>query len=491
MIAIVVALGTNESYGGLQEHLPVPMLPLADKPFIQHVVEYLANNGIRQFHFILSHLPEKIEAALGDGARWGCNFQYHLLPADADPFRFAGNIAVAQNADAVLADAECLPHFDLPSALPGTIIVRAAKWIRWAVLSPADFNLPNLDSHRQIEAEPFLSIESGTEFLRSQRDALELRFPGLLIAGRQADPGVWIARNVVLHPTAKVTAPVYVGENSRIGRGAVIGPSAVIGQNCIIDEHTIVVDSMVAAGTYVGEGLELNAVIVDRNRLLNTRLETTLLASEAFLLGSLTGRNTGREMYRLLSMAIALVLLLLLWPLLLLAGLFLMVAKPGSVGNKRILSIPADDDPGAWRETEFLSFDNRPGDLQRASLPGDGAGSPGGRAEQFFRHFLPGLVAVLQGKLFLVGVQPRSKESVLALPSDWRSLYLNTKAGVITESSVMFGGNPSEDELYTAEAVYSATESIRNDLRLLALWFSKLVTGFPKPGADPVSEDLN
>ena len=480
MIAIVVALGTNESYGGLQEHLPVPMLPLADKPFIQHVVEYLANNEVRRFHFILSHLPEKIEDALGDGARWGCNFQYHLLPADADPFRFAGNIAAAQDATAVLANAECLPHFDLQGTLPGTIIVHGGNWTRWAVLSPTDFNLPNLDSHRRMEAEPFLSIESGTEFLRSQRDALELRFPGLLIAGRQADPGVWIARNVVLHPTAKVTAPVYVGENSRIGRGAVIGPSAVIGQNCIIDEHTIVVDSMVAAGTYVGEGLELNAVIVDRNRLLNTRLETTLLASEAFLLGSLTGRTTGREMYRLLSMAIALVLLLLLWPLVVLAGLFLMVAKPGSVGSKRVLSIPADDDPGAWREADFLSFDNR-----------SGANSSGGRADQFFKHLLPGLIAVLQGKLFLVGVQPRSKEAVLALPSDWRSLYLNTKAGVITEASVMFGGDPSEDELYTAEAVYSATESIGHDLRLLALWFSKLITGFPKSEVDPVAEDLN
>ncbi len=35
--------------------------------------------------------------------------------------------------------------------------------------------------------------------------------------------------------------------------------------NCIVDAHTIVRDSLIANGSYVGERLELDGVIVDRN----------------------------------------------------------------------------------------------------------------------------------------------------------------------------------------------------------------------------------
>ncbi|HVW85623.1 MAG TPA: hypothetical protein VHB50_13130, partial [Bryobacteraceae bacterium] len=48
---------------------------------------------------------------------------------------------------------------------------------------------------------------------------------------------------------------------------------------------------------------------------------------------------------------------------------------------------------------------------------------------------------------------------------------------LITEAGVMFGGAPSEDEMYTAEAFYSATESTSRDARLFALWAWKFITG--------------
>jgi lipopolysaccharide/colanic/teichoic acid biosynthesis glycosyltransferase len=475
VIAVLIALGRNDSFEGLQEYLPLPLLPLADKPFLQHIVEYLASQGVRRFDFVLSHLPEKIEAALGDGARWGCAFHYHLLPLHGDPLRLVRDIVGARQEAVVLGTSEVLPELDLAVIPPSTLITHSGVWTGWGVVTPADLNLPNFDGLARIEATQRLSMESGAEFLRSQRLALDLAFPGIAIAGRQADPGIWVARNVALHPTAQLTPPVYIGENCRIGRGVQLGPSAVIGQNCIVDAHTIVHNSMVGAGTYVGEGLELDAVIVDRNRLLNIRLETSLLASESFLLGSLTGRASSRVLYRILSVFVALVLLLLLWPLLLLTSLFLLLSRPGSMASQPAVQIPADDDPANWRDVRVLSFRGQ---------------GPLGRLDGFLLHFLPGLVSVLGGKLFLVGVQPRSRAELLSLPPDWRSLYLKTKAGLITEAAVMFGGNPSEDELFTAEAFYSATESVGHDCRLFGLWLWKAIVGFPKTDPAPV-EDLH
>jgi hypothetical protein len=39
----------------------------------------------------------------------------------------------------------------------------------------------------------------------------------------------------------------------------------------------------------------------------------------------------------------------------------------------------------------------------------------------------------------------------------------------------MFGRRPSEDELYTAEAYYSAVESLGHDAKLLRLYVNRLL----------------
>ena len=72
MRAIVIATGEAPDMTGLSERYPAPMLPLVDRPFIQHVVEILVDQGVTVFDFVLSHQPEKIEEVLGDGTRWGC-----------------------------------------------------------------------------------------------------------------------------------------------------------------------------------------------------------------------------------------------------------------------------------------------------------------------------------------------------------------------------------------------------------------------------------
>jgi lipopolysaccharide/colanic/teichoic acid biosynthesis glycosyltransferase len=324
-----------------------------------------------------------------------------------------------------------------------------------------------------MECSYYLSVETGAEFLRSQQQLLNQSFQGLMIYGRQVDPGVWISRNVALHPTAKITPPVYIGENSRIGRGAQIGPFAVIGPNCIVSDHAIVVNSLVASGTFVGEGLELDSVIVDRNRLLNVRLQTSILTSEAFLLSGLTERTRARGLSRFGSALIAFIFLVFLWPLLLVTLLIVLLTRRGSILPFAAIQIPTDNDPANWRS----------GTMQHLHVHGSR-----GKLADFFYRFLPGLLSVLRGDLFLVGVQPRTREQILALSPDWRSLYLGTKAGLITEAAVMFGPDATEDEIYTAEAFYSATESLGHDCRLVGLWFLRLITGPDRSGVD-LAED--
>jgi lipopolysaccharide/colanic/teichoic acid biosynthesis glycosyltransferase len=379
----------------------------------------------------------------------------------------------------MLAHGTCLPAFDIATVPPDTLLVHEGHWTGWARFAAGAHHLAAMTpaaagaeipagtpTHR---ADGFISIDTGHEFLRAQREALDGTFPDLMIAGRQADPKIWISRNVAIHPSANIIAPVYLGENCRVGKGAQIGPSAVIGANCIVDAESIVLNSMVAPGTYIGEALELDSVIVDRNRLVNLRLGASFLVSETFLLGSLTERSRGRMLQRLRDRAIALILTVIFLPLLVLTLVALKLTGRGGFAADETVAIPTEDNPASWAKASVIRFD-----------AGDA------RTGEFLYKFLPGLLSVLMGHVFLVGVKPRNRAEIAALPPDWRSIYLKSKAGLITEASVMFGPNASLDEVYTGEAFYSATESAGHDLKLAFLWCRGF---FVRPGF-PASSGL-
>src|ERR1700724_3180784 len=54
--------------------------PLVDRPFLQHVVETVVGQGIREIHFILPEEDRDARGILGDGTRWGAHFRYHTPP---------------------------------------------------------------------------------------------------------------------------------------------------------------------------------------------------------------------------------------------------------------------------------------------------------------------------------------------------------------------------------------------------------------------------
>src|SRR5262245_21298955 len=84
MKAVIIATGQSPDGFLLHDRHPVPMLPLVDRPFLQHLVEYFVHQGVLVFDWVLCHLPEEIEQFLGTGERWGAEFRYHLV---RDPFR--------------------------------------------------------------------------------------------------------------------------------------------------------------------------------------------------------------------------------------------------------------------------------------------------------------------------------------------------------------------------------------------------------------------
>lgn len=73
---MILAAGFGSRLGALGQGRPKPMLPVCGAPLVQWVLEWMASYGIEDIVINLHHLGERIEAALGDGSRFGVKIQY-------------------------------------------------------------------------------------------------------------------------------------------------------------------------------------------------------------------------------------------------------------------------------------------------------------------------------------------------------------------------------------------------------------------------------
>ena len=504
MRAIILATGYCPN-NPLSDHSPAPLLPLVDRPFLQHVVEFLVDQGVHEFDFVLSHLPEKIEAFLGDGTRWGSTFRFHLVRLASQPYSILTSLPLdATDAPILLVHADRLLDVQLAETKPSTQQSQSPvvfywldqddasheqrRWAGWAWVSGG--MLLQLAKNGQSEtfakqlwgtaqhhgtlvevAKP-LSLESCDTLLHAHQMLLEKQFSGLMLKGREIETGVWISRNVRLHPTAQIVPPVYIGENCWIEEHVTLGPYATVGRDCVVNPQSTIRQSVVFPGSYVGEGLELMETFVDRNRLVNIRVGTDVTVTDDFILGSLFTRSFPQLARDWLSRLIALLLLLGLWPVLVLTAVFLRVTRSGPVlSTQEVVRLPVSPGQVARPTFPLWSFAwVQNSETEKSNKPLTGI-------RHLLFEFLPGLINVAKGDLHLVGVASRTQAMIDDLPLEWRALYLQSKAGLISEAYVQYGGSANQDELYAAEAFYAVQASFRHDLQLILGYVRQLVRG--------------
>ncbi len=73
---MILAAGRGERMRPLTDHTPKPLLEVGGKPLIVWHIEKLVNAGITELVINHAHLGVQIEAALGDGSRFGAQIQY-------------------------------------------------------------------------------------------------------------------------------------------------------------------------------------------------------------------------------------------------------------------------------------------------------------------------------------------------------------------------------------------------------------------------------
>ncbi|MGD9786756.1 MAG: N-acetylmuramate alpha-1-phosphate uridylyltransferase MurU [Sulfuricellaceae bacterium] len=90
--AMILAAGRGERMRPLTDTTPKPLLPAGGKPLVVWHIERLARAGFRELVINHAHLGDQIEAALGDGSRYGVSIRYSV---EAEALETAGGIAQA------------------------------------------------------------------------------------------------------------------------------------------------------------------------------------------------------------------------------------------------------------------------------------------------------------------------------------------------------------------------------------------------------------
>jgi mannose-1-phosphate guanylyltransferase/phosphomannomutase len=301
MKCVIMAGGFGTRLRPLTNSLPKPMVPMANRPIMEHIIELLKKNSITDLTALLYFQPEMITGRLGDGARLGVKLDYITAAMDLGT---AGSVAGAMRRwpevpTTLVISGDVLTDIDLKKAVEFHRKRKAAATIVLTrVENPLPFGIVITDKNGRIvrflekptwgevfsdtintgiyilEEEILELIPEGKEFDFSKDlfpAMLERKMPlfGFVAEGYWKDVGSieeYRAANMdVLHGKVRVSIPgaeldkkgIWVGRGSRIDFTARLEGSVVVGEGCKILADARISDSVIGSNTVIEEGADI------------------------------------------------------------------------------------------------------------------------------------------------------------------------------------------------------------------------------------------
>src|SRR2546428_4613420 len=94
MKAVVMAGGEGSRLRPLTINRPKPMVPIVNKPVMQHVLDLLKRHGITDVVVTVQYLASVIQDYFGDGSQLGMNISYSI---EEIPLGTAGSVKNAED----------------------------------------------------------------------------------------------------------------------------------------------------------------------------------------------------------------------------------------------------------------------------------------------------------------------------------------------------------------------------------------------------------
>lgn len=313
MQAVILAGGEGHRLRPLTRSRPKVLLPVANRPIIDYVIESLLQNGIRDIIVVAGYRKEQLVRHLNEP---GCNVNVviqkkQLGAADAlrcaedlirDDFlvlpgdNYIGPSAVAAikgRKNAMLISDHPQPFnfgvVDLRGGVVSAICEKPSN-VRGLPVSTGVFSLSK-DIFGQIGESEIPDLISGM-IKRGQKieaihtkDWLDAVYPWDLLKMNQSilkdispeNAGI-ISRNAI------ISGPVRIGEGTSVGSNSIITGPAVIGEDCTIGPNTCIMP-----GTSIGSRVRIDPFVYIEDSLL---MDDAVVGSHSRITDSVIGEGT-------------------------------------------------------------------------------------------------------------------------------------------------------------------------------------------------------
>ena len=332
MKAVIMAGGEGARLRPLTCDRPKPMVPIMNKPMMEHIIKLLKRHNFKDVAVTLQYMPEVIKDFFKGGENWGVHLNYFI---EETPLGTAGSV---KNASSFLDETflvisgDALTDIDLTEAVRfhrekgsmatlvltsvetpleyGVVITekdgRISQFLEkpsWGevfsdtvntgiyILEPEvldyfepevkfDFSkelFPKLLENRDplygyVAPGYWCDVGNLQQYLHAHFDVLQ-GMVELEIEGDEVKKGVWVGAGARVSPEASLVPPVVIGENCRVSPGAEIKEFSVIGPGTIIDHGASVKRSVCWQNSHLGKNSSLRGAVICSQVQLKERVQ--------------------------------------------------------------------------------------------------------------------------------------------------------------------------------------------------------------------------
>jgi mannose-1-phosphate guanylyltransferase / phosphomannomutase len=323
--AVVMAGGEGTRLRPMTANQPKPLLPVVNRPILEHVLRLLKRHGFDETVVTVQFLASLVRTYFGDGEELGMHLSY---ATEERPLGTAGSVKNAERAlldDAFLVlSGDALTDIDLTALVAdhrssGALVTVCLT----RVPDPVEFGIVVTDEQGRVERflekpswgqvftdtvstgiyvmepEVFAAVPTGeradwsvdvlpqllasgalvrgyvadgywedvgthASYMRAHADVLSGRVR-VDVPGFEVSPGVWISDTADLDPDAEVVGPVVIGEHVKVEAGARVGELAVLGNNVIVKSGAHLERTVVHSNAFVAAQAHLRGCVIGKN----------------------------------------------------------------------------------------------------------------------------------------------------------------------------------------------------------------------------------
>ena len=338
MKAVIMAGGEGSRLRPLSLDRPKPMVPLLDRPVMEHIITLLRRYHITDICVTLQYLPGAVMDYFGDGAPWGVHLHYFI---EKKPLGTAGSVKNCMEylgeEDFLVISGDAVCDLDLDEAIAFHRTRRSlATLLLYRHPTPLEYGLVLTDDEGRIQrflekpswgqvisntintgiylltrqamdrvpaGQPFdfgkelfpLLLSQGAPlyghisegywcdmgdpaaYLQCVADALSGQVELDLSLPRSA-PGIWSASPIPQSVT--LVPPCWIGPQVSLGEGSLIGPHVALGAGSSIGAHSLIQRSVLHRAQ-VGDRCTLYGAILCRD----SSVQNSAVLNEGTVLG--------------------------------------------------------------------------------------------------------------------------------------------------------------------------------------------------------------